>query len=127
MTEGVRREIVSKISVECLCGWEHVVSNPYSREAKGLNRKSVFGSRLIGKGRSGIETISALLDLPPPVVDSAYSDHNKEICQILSRFAESEKLAAVARLQEACEASPDDILDVSVTFDGTWSKRGFTL
>jgi hypothetical protein len=35
-------------------------------------------------------------------------------------------MSAVSRLREACGAGPDQILDVSVTFDGTWSKRGFT-
>ena len=59
-----------------------------------------------------------MLNLPPPVIDSAYSNHKKEIY-----FYESEKLAAVARLREA---SPNDILDVSDTFDGTWSKKGFS-
>ena len=98
----------------------------YTIEARGLNRKSVFGSRLMGKGRTGIETICAILDLPPPVADSSYSDHNKEICGVMAKHAESEQKAAVSRLREACGAEPDDIVDVTVTFDGTWSKRGFT-
>lgn len=80
----------------------------------------------MGKGRTGIETICAFLDLPPPVVDKAYSDHNKDICKILGGYAGNEQLAAVSRLREACGAGSGDVLDVTVTFDGTWSKRGFT-
>ena len=86
----------------------------------------MFGSRLVGKGRSGIDTIAAMLDLPPPVTEKAYSKHNKHICAVLGRYAEAEQQTAVGRLREACGATPDDVLDVKVTFDGTWSKRGHT-
>jgi hypothetical protein len=78
---------VTRITVACNCGWKYVLTDSYSSEAKGLNRKSVFGSRLMGKGRTGIETMSAILDLPPPVAERSYSDHNKEICEILGRYA----------------------------------------
>lgn len=73
----------------------------------------------MGKGRTGIETISAILDLPPPVAERPYSDHNREICEILSRYAENEQMSAVSRLRDARGAGSDQILDVAVTFDGT--------
>lgn len=124
---GNRRGLVTKLSVFCVsCEWEHILTNPYSPEAKGLNCKSVFGARLMGKGRAGLEIMSAVLDLPPPVTDNSYSDHNVHICGVLRKHAEAEQLAAVGRLRHMHKAGPNDIVDVEVTFDGTWSKRGFT-
>ena len=125
---GNRRGLVTKIYVHCTeCEWEYLLSDPYTKEATGLNCKSVFGSRLMGKGRSGIETIiSALLDLPPPVTVSSYVTHNKTICGVLKKYVHDEQLAAVSRLRALYNASPDTVLDVTVTYDGTWSKRGFT-
>ena len=73
-----------------------------------------------------MEIMSAMLDLPPPVTEKSYSEHNKQICDILSKHAEAELLGAVTRLREACGIGANDVADVAVTFDGTWSKRGFT-
>ena len=80
VTEGVtnRRGLVTKLMVECegeevteeererreevrkerqrtgkKCGWTHTLTDPYSQKAKSLNCMSVFGSRMIGKGRTG--------------------------------------------------------------------------
>lgn len=80
----------------------------------------------MGKGRTGLETIAAVLDLPPPVTDNSYSDHNVYISKVLHEHAEAEQLAAVGRLRDLHKAGPNDIVDVEVTFDGTWSKRGHT-
>ena len=99
LAEGVgnRRGLVTKIYVHCTeCEWEYLLSDPYTKESTGLNCKSVFGSRLMGKDRSGIETISALLDLPPPVTDSSYATHNKTICGVLKEYVHDEQLAAVS-------------------------------
>ena len=131
LCEGVRnrRGIVTKQWFECQskrCTWQYTISDPYTPESKGLNCKSVFGSRLMGKGRTGIETVTAVLDLPPPVTDNSYSDHNEFICEVVGRVAREKQREAVSRLRQLYNANPDDILDVTVTVDGTWSKRGFT-
>ena len=34
--------------------------------------------------------------------------------------------AASDHLHSLCQARPDEVIDVAVTCDGTWSKRGFT-
>ena len=65
---GTRRGLITKMMVLCEggvcesgeeCTWTHTVTDPYSSEAKGLNCKSVFGSRLIG--RVGVELRSCQL------------------------------------------------------------------
>lgn len=100
---GNRRGLVTKISFDCEgeCGWQHLLTNPYTKESKGLNTKSVFGSRMMGKGRTGIEAIACCLDLPPPVVGSAYSEHNKFLAEALRGPVHEYQLAAVQRVREA--------------------------
>ena len=68
------------------------------------------------------------LDLPPPITGTPYTDNTKTISAVLCRYVEAEQLAAATRLRNMCnpDAAPTDILDVTVTFDGTWSKHGLT-
>ena len=68
-----------------------------------------------------------MLDSPPPVTDDSYSEHNVCISKVLHEHAEAEQLAAVGRLRDLHKAGPNDIVDVEVTFDGTWSKCGHIL
>ncbi|ORU94980.1 MAG: hypothetical protein A6F71_10165 [Cycloclasticus sp. symbiont of Poecilosclerida sp. M] len=60
----------------------------------------------MGKDRTGIETISALLDLPPPVTDSSYADHNKHICGVLKEYVRDEQLGAASRLRALYKDAP---------------------
>ncbi|ORU94563.1 MAG: hypothetical protein A6F71_09355 [Cycloclasticus sp. symbiont of Poecilosclerida sp. M] len=78
----------------------------------------------MGKGRTGIETISALLDLPPPVI---LCRPQQTLCGVLKEYVCDEQIAAASRLKTLYkDAPPDAGLDITVTFDGTLSKRGFT-
>ncbi|CAB3984028.1 Hypothetical predicted protein [Paramuricea clavata] len=78
-------------------------SKPVEGKARSfdVNRRTNFAMGELGLGREALATICEILNMPPPVSDSAYEKHNR---------------------------SKDDaeILDVAVSFDGTWSKRGFT-
>ena len=87
---------------------------------------SVLGGRLTGKGRKGVETLMTILGMPPPVVDTAYGSYTEHIGEICEKHVEQCRLGAIARLRQQLKAKPDELLDVTITFDGTWSKRGFT-
>ena len=57
------------------CSFEHVLSNPNSPEALAINAKS----GMIGKGREGLATISAVMDLSPQLKNITYGNYNLKL------------------------------------------------
>ena len=71
---SVRRGLVSHLAFRCtLSTWSvcTCTSDPAAPRSVAMNAKSVLGSRFCGWGRSGIESMCAILDIPPP--HSGYS------------------------------------------------------
>ena len=92
-----------------MCCIESFLTEPYHVEDQTVNTKAVLAMRTIGTGRVSLETFTAMMGMLPPVSKSAYSSHN-------------EKIAAAALHSK--DASPDEIVNVCVTCDETWSRRG---
>lgn len=115
-----------KLHVQCSCGSKDIKSSPPINSGYEINRRIVFVMRMIGVGRSGLEVFCALMDMAVKVHRSVYYDVLKHI-EIATK-AVSEiclKKAADEEKQENVENNlPADSLTVSG--DGTWSKRGFT-
>ena len=125
----MRRGLVSKLTVCCTstaCTNNAAVSDPYVSDAKCLNARSVLGMREIGKGRNSLETFCGMMDMLPPVSIPAFSDHNRHLSEISMESARENILAASAHLHQFHGVPPDQNIDVVVTCDGTWLKRGFT-
>ena len=64
-----RTGLVSDLRICCTnteCNKEEV-SDPYSPEAKALNLRSALSTRIIGKGRAGLESFCGVMDMLPPV------------------------------------------------------------
>ena len=122
-----RRGLVSKLMICCAntaCNKEAAVSDPYASDSKSLNTRSVLGMREIGRGRNSLESFCGIMDLPPPLSIPAYRDHNRRLAKISMECAGENMLAAC--LHQLRGVPCDEIIDIAVTCDGTWSKRGFT-
>ena len=87
---------------------------------------SVLAMRMIGKGRSGLQTFSAFINMPPPLLWLSYTAHAQLILNLTSQKALKSREAMSQHLHMVHGLQEDDILDIIVTCDGTWSKRGFT-
>ena len=126
---STRRGLVSKLAICCTnteCGREAKVSDPYSSETKSLNTRSILAMREIGRGRSYLESFCGVMDMLPPVVSSSYMEHNQVLADASYKAAVDNMNAASAHLHRLKGVDPHDILDVRVTCDGTWSRRGFS-
>ena len=88
--------------------------------------RSVLAMRMIGRGRAGLEAFCAFMNMLPPVSSPAYSSINSQILEFSLLEAKASFLSASHHLHSLHGASPDEIIDVTVTCDGSWSKRGFT-
>ena len=126
-----RRGLVSKLMISCTntaCKNEALVSDPYSsdKESKALNMRSVMGMREIGRGMAGLQNFCGIMDMLPPVTVKAFRDLNETLSKA-SREAVTENMkAASAHLHWLRGVDPGSVLDIAVTCDGTWSKRGYT-
>ena len=110
-----------------MCDKKAVISDPYAPYAKQLNARSVMVMQAIGRGQTSPQSFCGLMDILPPVVAHSYKQHNKQLAQHSMEVAASNMLAASAHLHHLHGAKSTDIIDIAVSCDGTWSKRGFTV
>ena len=125
---GIRRGVCTKLTLSCsnpLCAEkEDTFSDPYEH-SKTLNSRFILAGKMCGRGSAGLETICGVIGLPPPVGPKSYSIHNNILHKlVLDVLMESSRVAS-AQLHKLQGADPNDIIDVTVTCDGTWSHRGF--
>ena len=123
-----RKGLVTKMFFFCTsCMKEDLFCNPYSNEdVKSVNAKSVLAARMAGMGRDGLSCFLGVMGLPQPVTPRAFSSHNQRLWELSNSEAEKSLHQAAANLHHAAGADPEDVIDETVTLDGTWSKRGFT-
>lgn len=96
-----------------------------------VNRRSAVAAVEIGTGHQGLSDLCSIMNMPSPVSTSAYAQHSRKLSDLSDKMAKTEMKAAGNRLRKQLmedDASITDtsIIDVCVTFDGTWSKRGYT-
>ena len=124
-----RRGLVSKIVICCTndnCGVETPVTDPYGSETRSLNARSVMAGREIRRGRASLNYFFGLMDMLPPVANKSCGEHLRRLAEVAMECSSQNMRATSNHLHELSGVSYDDILDVCVTYDGTWSKRGFT-
>ena len=120
-----RRGFVVKMAICCkVCGKESVIMDPYSSDDLEVNTRSLVAARMMGKGRNGLATFAGIMGMPSPLTRPHISLHNEVIQRASSSESQANMLAAAAHLREMHKAKDDDILDVKVTCDGTWQRRG---
>ena len=122
-----RKGLVSKISIVCSnpeCLESVTVSDPSTVEATNLNVRSVLGMRMIGCGRTKLDTYMACMEMLPPLSPSAWTDYNRHVQVAIDKCALNSQVEAAKHLHQLNGVSPDDVVDVRVSVDGTWSKRG---
>ena len=79
----------------------------------------------IGRGKASLEYFSAVMDMLLPLGVAVYSSHANLLAWESMDSLENMH-AASAHLHKLQGVSPDEVINVTVTCDGTWSKRGFT-
>lgn len=83
-----------------------------------------MGMRSIGRGRAGLESFCGVMDMLPPLTSGPYSDYNQSLCDESLAVAETNMRDAAAVLRQKHGVGPGQLLDIAVTCDGTWSRRG---
>ena len=118
-----RRGFVVKMAICCtVCGKKSKITDPYCEDDLEVNSRSVLASRVMGKGRSGLATFACVMGMLPPLTQTHHSYHYDDIKRATEAEKQSNMSAAAALLRK--DADEDEIVDVKVTCDATWQKRG---
>lgn len=102
-----------------------------AQSASDINRRMVYSACEMGVGREAIAVMCEILNMPPPCQASAWNDHSEALYSAHKK-AVDEKLARAREYihelhrKDNPNLSVDDVIEIAVSFDGTWSKRGFT-
>ena len=81
--------------------------------------------RTLGIGYSGIQKYTTLMNMPKPKTSKNYDKLVLKIANITEEVAQETMADAVAELRQNCQ-NEDEILDIGVSCDGTWQRRGFS-
>lgn len=95
-----------------------------------INRRLVYAASETGIGREGMATICSILNMPQPMSSKSWNDHTNALYTAHKEAVEKHLKSTRARLRRKLKKETptitDKVMDIAVTFDGTWSKRGHT-
>ena len=133
---SARYGLMSSLAMECSSCSEATVFGTFSsRTGRGqsfdVNQRAVYHSLETGSGYEGLVTFCSIMNMPCLSVP-AYYQQVDVILKSLQEEAKEQMQLAGKRLcktvfEEQGEEDTDTPVDVAVSFDGTWAKRGFTL
>jgi len=116
-----------RLIVECSCSTESIESCPLiDNRSYEINRRIVFVLRILGIGLSGLNVLCGLMDLCNGFTTSMYYTAMDNIYTAAQAVHDiSLKNAAKEEIDENTKAG-NEPLHLTVSGDGTWSKRGFS-
>ena len=109
---------------------KHITPIAYAKTGKegrafALNLKSILASKCSGQNYNGLRMFFAMLGLPLPVTKNVYTGYVREIREKSIVLANKSMLQAREEVRNLIDSPGDDIVDIIVSADGTWQKRGF--
>ena len=109
----------------CASGCE-MYTSPHCEDSRSyeVNRRMVLGLLEIGGGKSSLETLCSILNMPKAMSDDAYLDTVRKVKEALEKEA-SFSMEKAAHEEHGILGSPlNQIVECKAMFDGTWRKRG---
>jgi len=90
-----------------------------------INRRSALAMQIIGRGRASLTKFCAVMNMPGPVAKKSFTTHVKAIARVSQQVAEAEMQKAAKEVRALNNAEEDEVVDIAVSCDGTWARRGF--
>lgn len=87
-----------------------------------VNKRMAYTMRVLGHGHSGLEKFAHLMNMPKPMTPNNYD----KIIASASDIAKDVAEGSMSDVAEELRGSNDGVVDIGVTGDGTWQKRGFS-
>lgn len=90
-----------------------------------INQRAILASKCAGQTYAGLKMLFAMLDLPVPVSKNAYTLHVREVREKALMLAEKSMARARDEARNLLMSVGDDVVDIIISADGTWQKRGY--
>ena len=135
LDKGKYNSLCCQLAFECTkCGKRtDMATSQCSKNSHEINVRVNLAMVNLGLGREAMAAISCIIGMPPPSGQSSWKKHNQNLSNVLAVSLEEQLSVAGKNLhqwlnEEKCNANKDDdeIIDIAVSFDGTWHHRGFT-
>ncbi|XP_062516106.1 uncharacterized protein LOC134191499 [Corticium candelabrum] len=127
--EDQRMGLASKLVVTCRkCKHKEqsYTSKKINRGAMDVNRRMVLAMRLIGCGLEPLKHFCCTMNMPGSLTESSYSGHVTILRRCAKEEAEKSMKKAVDDTRHLYEANSNGTVDIGVSGDGTWRKRGYS-
>lgn len=123
--EAGNRSLGFKLVLMCQCGRRDINSSPLINTGFEVNRRIVFVMRLLGVGMDGLNLFCNLMDLCEGLRESSYNNIVNHIYETTKSIFELCSKKAVEEEKKENEKQERPILNLKVSGDGSWKKRGF--
>lgn len=114
-----------KISIKCMCGTMLIDSGWFIHNSFEINRKVVFAMRLLGVAREGINIFYGIMDLGQELSKKSYESIVQHIYESTKKVFDFCCKSAVQDEIKLNEENERSILNLTISGDGSWKKRGF--
>lgn len=131
-----RRDLCSTLYIRCTkCGHKYETKTSRRTGERGqsydVNRRATYIMGELGHGQAAMADFCSVFNMPPPVASGNWSLHNNAIRKTSTTILREECIAAGKRLRENImkddsSIDKDQVLDIPVSFDGTWHHSGFS-
>ena len=120
---------------EFLATGQHNASDnvPRTVQGKDVNRRVVYAATEMGIGREDISKFCEILNMPFTMSKDTWHNHEDALLQAHSTVVQEEldknwrEARKLAMKEEGISEENDDtVVNIPISFDGTWSKRGYT-
>ena len=98
--------------------------NPYD-----INIRSVIAMREVGRGHTALKTLCGLMNIPAPMTQKTFLETQRNVSLKYIKSAEANMKSAadeVRKMDGGPEVAADEIVNTTISTDGTWQKRGFS-
>ena len=97
----------------------NVCNKPFVKPFE-VNFRAVYGIRTIGGDHTNLEKLCGLLNMPKPMTVNKISNVLRDAAKVVAE----ESMNAAAK--DFKNSNDVDILNIGVSIDGSWQRRGFS-
>lgn len=126
LNETGNRGLGFKIAITCSCGIRKIDSSPFVNSAFEINGRITFVMRLLEVCREGINMFCGLMDICQGLNKKVYYAAVKNIYTSTSAIFHMLSHKAVEEEKKLNSQKEKPLLNLTVSGDGSWKKRGFS-
>ncbi|CAB4012625.1 Hypothetical predicted protein [Paramuricea clavata] len=94
--------------------------------AMDINRRMVYAASEMGVGRESMSAMCDILNMPSPCNRSAWNNHVNTLYEAHKKVVAENLEKAREKVSSLHEPNESNVVEIAVSYDGTWSKRGYT-